>query len=574
MHLNIKKFNKNKFLTLLIVVSFLYTSFYNLIFFELSNSPDYDYYFSYIETLFNINPETNLDQGLIYHFLISIILAISEKSINGPNFQIYVSNAIHLVNNLVFLIGLLGLNHLLKFYKIKTFDRKLILLLSIFLPFVTQARFHYKPEIFAIAFIPWIVFNTLKFLKDKKFENLIYCITLFTGTAFLKGNIFTMLSIFLFFLILKHLKDIPLIDIFKGILYFMIISTPLVYENQKFNGTNLFSNTQKRITSANYENTLSIDFFTNFSFYKFIRKPNFDPENVNFFSTIFVDTFNDFFGVSWNIDHFPMSKEFEIFENWMLNKLLNFSEYYLSFAFGVMFYSYLIYLIFKNKNEKIFFIAPFIGIFVLIINSLGFPFKNFDPAKGDTFKSIYFSFLLFISIIYLFKNLFLKVERFKKVTIVFGLVLFSIFSMGIDTEIFENKRFVSQKSFVLQHSPLCKLGEFIDFNIFDPNCNPPSDSCLEPSIKDNYTKKEVQKDGSIVFFQDDAFREIYMFNEKNQDTKLVSGFDECYHYQELGYIHSFRINNLRIPIYNIFLFTLMIGIVYKNTYDSRTKKSN
>ena len=68
MHLNIKKFNKNKFLTLLIVVSFLYTSFYNLIFFELSNSPDYDYYFSYIETLFNINPETNLDQGLIYHF--------------------------------------------------------------------------------------------------------------------------------------------------------------------------------------------------------------------------------------------------------------------------------------------------------------------------------------------------------------------------------------------------------------------------------------------------------------------------------------------------------------------------
>ena len=175
----------------------------------------------------------------------------------------------------------------------------------------------------------------------------------------------------------------------------MIISIPLVYENQKFNGTNLFSNTQKRITSANYENTLSIDFFTNFSFYKFIRKPNFDPENVNFFSTIFVDTFNDFFGVSWNIDHFPMSKEFEIFENWMLNKLLNFSEYYLSFAFGVIFYSYLIYLIFKNKKEKIFFIAPFIGIIVLIINSLGFPFKNFDPAKGDTFKSIYFSFFCY-----------------------------------------------------------------------------------------------------------------------------------------------------------------------------------
>ena len=148
----IKKINLDQILSLLIVVSFVYTSFYNLLFFELINSPDYEYYFSYIETFFKINEQSNLEQGLIYQFLIALVLVLSESSINGPNVEIYVSNAIHLVNNLVFLIGLLGVNHLLKFYKIKTFDRKLILLLSIFLPFVTQARFHYKPEIFAIAF--------------------------------------------------------------------------------------------------------------------------------------------------------------------------------------------------------------------------------------------------------------------------------------------------------------------------------------------------------------------------------------------------------------------------------------
>ena len=451
---NIKKINLDQILSLLIVVSFVYTSFYNLLFFELINSPDYEYYFSYIETFFKINEQSNLEQGLIYHFLIALVLVLSESSINGPNVEIYVSNAIHLVNNLLFLIGLLGTNKLLKFYSVKSTDRKLFILLSIFLPFVMQARFHYKPEIFAIAFIPWLFFNILKYLKEKKFENLIISIIIFVGSAFLKGNIFTMLSILIFLVVVKDLKKIPLIHTFKALFYLIIISVPLLYENQRFNGTNLFSNTQKRIDSEVYQNTVTVDFFTNFSFYKFIRKPNFDPENVNFFSTIFVDTFNDFFGVSWNIDHFPMIKEYSLFENWILNGLFNYAEYYLAFILSIFFYTTMIIFIVKSKNEieRVFYAAPFIGIFVLLINSLGIPFNNFDPEKGDTFKTIYFSFLLFITFIYLFKNITLnKRKTFKFLGILF-LIIFSIFSMGINTEIFKNQKFVEQKSFVLQHT--------------------------------------------------------------------------------------------------------------------------
>ena len=84
---NIKKINLDQILTLLIVVSFVYTSFYNLLFFELINSPDYEYYFSYIETFFKINEQSNLEQGLIYHFLIALVLVLSESSINGPNVE-------------------------------------------------------------------------------------------------------------------------------------------------------------------------------------------------------------------------------------------------------------------------------------------------------------------------------------------------------------------------------------------------------------------------------------------------------------------------------------------------------
>ena len=565
---SIKKINLDQILTSLIVVSFVYTSFYNLLFFELINSPDYEYYFSYIETFFKINEQSNLEQGLIYHFLIALVLVLSESSINGPNVEIYVSNAIHLVNNLLFLIGLLGTNKLLKFYSVKSTDRKLFILLSIFLPFVMQARFHYKPEIFAIAFIPWLFFNILKYLKEKKFENLIISIIIFVGSAFLKGNIFTMLSILIFLVVVKDLKKIPLIHTFKALFYLIIISVPLLYENQRFNGTNLFSNTQKRIDSEVYQNTVTVDFFTNFSFYKFIRKPNFDPENVNFFSTIFVDTFNDFFGVSWNIDHFPMTKEYSLFENWILNGLFNYAEYYLAFILSIFFYTTLIIFMIKSKNEieRVFYAAPFIGIFVLLINSLGIPFNNFDPEKGDTFKTIYFSFLLFITFIYLFKNITLnKRKTFKFLGILF-LIIFSIFSMGINTEIFKNQKFVEQKSFVLQHTPACNIGDFIDFGLFSVNCNPPSDECSEPKLKDNYTKKEIKEDGKIIFYEDGAFKQIYLINDDNFDTKLVKGFDECYHYQELGYSHPFKLKNLRIPFLNLFLFLLMMASIFRSLF--------
>ena len=562
---NTKFLNFEKFLSFLIIFSFSYSVFYNLIFFDLSVSPDYEYYISYIETFFNIKENTDLDQGLIYHFFIALVLTISENSINGPNIQIYISNSIHLVNNLLFLIGLIGVNQLLKFYKTKAIDRKLIVLATIFIPFITQARFHYKPEIFAIAFIPWILLNYFTYQKTKDIKHIFISITLFVGTGFLKGNIFVMLGLLLFFLILNDLKKVSLQHIAMGIVYFFAITIPLVLENQRFNGSSLFRNTKKRLDSEVYENVISIDFFTNFSFYKFIRKPNFDPENVNFFSTVLIDTFNDFFGVSWNIDHFPMSREYYIFENWILNGLFNYAEYYLSFVLSILFYLYIIYSIIKKRDrvEVIIYLAPFIGLSVLLINSLGFPFKNFDPSKGDTFKSIYFSFLLFISFIYISKNIFLKLKMLYKVLFVFFLISFNIFSLGINTEIFENDRFVEQRSLILQHTPLCKVGNILDFNIFDVDCNPPSDSCGKPGIPDNYTKKLINQDGTIKFFEDeDGFGEIYLLNKDIKDSRLVKGFDECYHFQELGYTHPFRLEFIIFPVYNLFIFLIMIFSIF------------
>ena len=65
-------------------------------------------------------------------------------------------------------------------------------------------------------------------------------------------------------------------------------------------------------------------------------------------------------------------------------------------------------MLFKKIEESKIIIFPCFGIFILILNALGIPSKNFDPTTGDLFKVHYYSFLLaisfFILTIYLLNN--------------------------------------------------------------------------------------------------------------------------------------------------------------------------
>ena len=144
--------------------------------------------------------------------------------------------------------------------------------------------------------------------------------------------------------------------------------------------------------------------------------------------------------------------------------------------------------------------------------------------------------------------------------------------MGINTEIFKNMKFVEQKSFVLEHTPVCQIGKFIDFDIFDVNCNPPSDSCGKPKIENNYTKREVNNDGNLIFFIDDKFGEIYLYDSNNLKYITVKGFDECYYYQDLGLKHPYRVNNLRIPFVNVFVVVLMLNGIFYNLRNPKNKE--
>lgn len=564
---SIKKNLKHYYYEALIFAAFIYTTIYQILFFKLELSSDFDYYRSYLDTFYQLQNYSELEQGLSYHFLVSIFLSFSSDYINSQNINFYISNSIHIVNNFLFMISLIGVRRLLNFYKISKDNINFLTIFIIFLPFVTHARFHYKPEIFAIALFPWLILSIEKYLKYSKLQDLISGITILALTLLLKGNIFGMLGIFITLIFIKNFKLFNKKHITIGLIYLCLICSFVILENIQFNQTNLFENTNKRTESENYNNIADKSFFTAFDYSKFIRNPKLDPENINFFSIVLVDTFNDYFGVSWNIDHFPMSKDYFFFENWILNGLFNYLEYYLAVLFSLIFYIGVVISVFNKKIEafeRIVIGMPLIGLCLLLINSFGIPFPNFDPNKGDTFKSIYLSFLLLMTMVYLIKNYILK-WKFYKYILLFLLIVYNLFSLGFNLEAFKNDKFISQTNEIIDSTPFCEPINLALFSFFDSNCNNLTDVCSEPKPGIGYTKKKLNPDGSYTFFSDGGFKEIYLKNFETGEVVLVTGFDQCYFFQENDFKNPYQFQNIKYPFINIVLILVAFLGLFKLT---------
>ena len=76
-------------------------------------------------------------------------------------------------------------------------------------------------------------------------------------------------------------------------------------------------------------------------------------------------------------------------ENFLIQEFLN---QYISIVFTISIYFFFLLLIIKKSQNKYWLALPFFGLLILIINSFGFPSKNFDPLTGDLFKVHYYSF--------------------------------------------------------------------------------------------------------------------------------------------------------------------------------------
>ena len=88
----------------------------------------------------------------------------------------------------------------------------------------------------------------------------------------------------------------------------------------------------------------------------------------------------------------------------------------------------ILFSIFK-RDQRIFLVAPFLGLAFLTISSLGiFGVNNFDPAVGDSFKTFYIAYLIIFSFSILFLEI-LSINKFKKI-LIFSTPLLFLFYLG------------------------------------------------------------------------------------------------------------------------------------------------
>ena len=125
---------------------------------------------------------------------------------------------------------------------------------------------------------------------------------------------------------------------------------------------------------------------------------------------------------------------------------------------SLLFFFYLITKALKKSKFRKFLLASFVGMSVLLFHSItGIPKNNFDPLVGDTFKPLYYSFVLIFSFTILVAiQLSEKYKRLFYLGIYCGLIVF-ILGFPKNTE-FEASPEMTQK---IQVSVYCPAEKFI-----------------------------------------------------------------------------------------------------------------
>ena len=103
-------------------ISYSWSNFY----YDSTVNVDFSKYYDYINYIFGLDVNIDYGQGLLYYFLISLVLSNYIEMINFSNLNIVISNSVFLINFLLYVVGLIGLYKLLL---IKTFPKKIFIFL-------------------------------------------------------------------------------------------------------------------------------------------------------------------------------------------------------------------------------------------------------------------------------------------------------------------------------------------------------------------------------------------------------------------------------------------------------------
>ena len=445
---------KDKISFIFLFFSAISSYFLGLAYYDSTRGLDFNRYIRNVKFLQGENVDIYDGQGTIYYYILSKFLD-SLGDYGNYIGNISVNNSIQFFNFILFIIGLLGL-YFLMIENIKDKSSVLVALsILCFFPPAFYFRLTMKPEAMAFAIMPWCIYLSYKYISEKKLYITVTLALLMATLLSLKGSITGMVILCFLNLFWNEIKKITehftlisatlLLSIFSLLLNFQITSwwlfklpvNPTIELKDKWN------------------NVAPIDFFINLDITNVLYNPYKHIHSDSLISITLLDTLSDYFTFFWNhkeTTNYIAYNRIQFSNNFLIQAFL---PQYISIIFSIIFYIFAFVLLFKKIEESKIIIFPCFGIFILSLNALGIPGKNFDPETGDLFKVHYYSFLLaisfFVLIIYLLNN-------FEKINLrILLLIPIFLLSMGFpksfDSDI--NLNLINK----LSHSELCFLIE-------------------------------------------------------------------------------------------------------------------
>ena len=455
-----------------LVASLIFTKELNFLHYNSTSGPDFDKYFVYLEHNSFLLDQTGREQGMLYYYLNSWNFYRYKNQINSDNFFYYLDKSIQELNFSLFIFSLIGFYFLLNYFGFKKNDILLAFVMLNFFPLGIALRIVFKPEILALSFLPWIILCIELYKKSNKYKYL-FLLLPFTVALFTKGSVLGSFGLFfLFFYSLPILKGDKK-KIFLLFISFILIASFIAFEDYESNGSNLLQ--------VEHDEKYNNQADTNFIYYVdvpyLIKSPiKFDHAN-SFISLTLLDTFGDYFDLYWNEDsnlYRKYRKDIFLFEESsgigipkinLKEKSLTFylqkdTDIYLRPFIGLImstiFFALVISYIKKRNKFSKFLFAPFIGMMIMIIQTVfAFPSKNYDPFVGDSIKPYYYGY--FVCLAFLFLCIQIFNERSKAKILVLPYILLILFLLGFPK--FNNTEYETNISQVNTYSSFCKVNK-------------------------------------------------------------------------------------------------------------------
>lgn len=396
--------------------SLLFSIILGLTFYDSTNGTDFNRYYRYIEYFLGNAEYTSREQGVFYFWTVYKVAEIGSVLSNLPDFQSLINISIQISNTIYYLFGAFGFFKLLRFYKFQSEDIYMVLAFLNFFPPIFGARLIMKPEILAFSLLPWIIYFLEAYLESKKLLKLIYLIPLillsFTAKAFITAS----LSLLLILKFLPKIKEFDVMHLIYFIIPSLFLCLLIFYNDYKINNVGFLYH--ELVEQYNYKATFSLIY--NFDLNQLINNPFRDNMRNSFFGITLIDLFGDYFERYWDHGRSLFFKNRIESSNYDLNLVRRYVSILVSLTFIILslFAS-------KGKKFKLYSRSYFLGIFLILLTAYGFFGTYFNPDKGDTLKTHYYSHLLALSFI------FILIELIQKRKPVFNYSVFALYFLII-----------------------------------------------------------------------------------------------------------------------------------------------